>query len=62
MFGYSGNEIGSRFIQQKLETASTEENNMIFIEIYPQSLILMIDVFGNYVLQKLCHACLHTNQ
>ena len=50
VFGYSVDHIGSHFIQQKLETASPEEKNMIFMEIYPQALILMTDVFGNYVL------------
>lgn len=52
VFEFSADQIGSRFIQQKLETASPEEKNMIFMEIYPQALILMTDVFGNYVLQK----------
>ena len=50
VFGYSADQIGSRFIQQKLETASPKEKNMIFMEIYSQALILMVDVFGNYVL------------
>ena len=50
VFGYSVDQIGSRFIQQNLETASLEENNIIFMEIYPQALILMTDVLGNYVL------------
>ncbi|KAI5346446.1 hypothetical protein L3X38_014325 [Prunus dulcis] len=43
---------GSRFIQQKLETATAEEKNMVFDEIMPQALSLMTDVFGNYVIQK----------
>ncbi|KAK6156193.1 hypothetical protein DH2020_010441 [Rehmannia glutinosa] len=45
-------QYGSRFIQQKLETASTQEKNMVFHEIMPQALSLMTDVFGNYVIQK----------
>eukprot|EP00252_Welwitschia_mirabilis_P003361 TRINITY_DN13436_c0_g1_i1.p1 TRINITY_DN13436_c0_g1~~TRINITY_DN13436_c0_g1_i1.p1 ORF type:complete len:1053 (+),score=221.39 TRINITY_DN13436_c0_g1_i1:301-3459(+) len=49
---FSADQIGSRFIQQKLEIASLEEKNMIFREIFPEALILMTDVFGNYVLQK----------
>eukprot|EP01018_Ginkgo_biloba_P012627 Gb_30039 [translate_table: standard] len=49
---FSADQIGSRFIQQKLETASLEEKNMVFQEIFPQALNLMTDVFGNYVLQK----------
>lgn len=48
----SADQYGSRFIQQKLETASTEEKNMVFEEIIPQALSLMTDVFGNYVIQK----------
>ncbi|XP_062221528.1 pumilio homolog 1-like isoform X2 [Phragmites australis] len=50
---FSLDQYGSRFIQQKLETASTEEKNMIFREILPQARSLMTDVFGNYVIQKL---------
>lgn len=48
----SADQCGSRFIQQKLENASTEEKNMVFEEIIPQALSLMTDVFGNYVIQK----------
>ncbi|GMG98278.1 hypothetical protein Nepgr_000118 [Nepenthes gracilis] len=49
---FSVDQYGSRFIQQKLETATIEEKNMVFEEIIPQSLSLMTDVFGNYVIQK----------
>lgn len=49
---FSSDQYGSRFIQQKLETASVEEKNMVFQEISPQALTLMTDVFGNYVVQK----------
>ncbi|KAH7691954.1 pumilio RNA-binding family protein [Dioscorea alata] len=49
---FSMDQYGSRFIQQKLETASTEEKNKIFPEILPQARSLMTDVFGNYVIQK----------
>ncbi|KAK4277940.1 hypothetical protein QN277_015857 [Acacia crassicarpa] len=49
---FSADQYGSRFIQQKLETASMEEKNMVFNEIMPQALSLMTDVFGNYVIQK----------
>ena len=48
----SADQYGSRFIQQKLETATPEEKNMVFHEIIPQALSLMTDVFGNYVIQK----------
>ncbi|CAI9770860.1 unnamed protein product [Fraxinus pennsylvanica] len=49
---FSADQYGSRFIQQKLETATVEEKNMVFSEIFPQALTLMTDVFGNYVIQK----------
>ncbi|KAF5446886.1 hypothetical protein F2P56_032482 [Juglans regia] len=49
---FSADQYGSRFIQQKLETAMIEEKNMVYQEIMPQALALMTDVFGNYVVQK----------
>jgi pumilio RNA-binding family len=48
----SADQHGSRFIQQKLETASNEEKTMVFQEVLPHALTLMTDVFGNYVIQK----------
>ncbi|KAG6890682.1 hypothetical protein C0995_005054 [Termitomyces sp. Mi166 len=51
---FSGDQHGSRFIQQKLETATSEEKQTIFDEIVPTNAFpLMVDVFGNYVIQKL---------
>lgn len=49
---FSGDQHGSRFIQQKLETAHTDEKEIVFNEIRANSLQLMTDVFGNYVIQK----------
>ncbi|KAG0044433.1 mRNA binding protein puf3 [Gryganskiella cystojenkinii] len=49
---FSSDQHGSRFIQQKLETATDEEKQMVFEEILPHALQLMTDVFGNYVIQK----------
>ncbi|KAJ9146687.1 hypothetical protein P3X46_028922 [Hevea brasiliensis] len=49
---FSADQYGSRFIQQKLETATADEKNMVYQEIMPQALALMTDVFGNYVIQK----------
>ena len=56
---FSGDQHGSRFIQQKLETANSDEKDQIFREIQPNALQLMTDVFGNYVIQKLFE---HGNQ
>ncbi|KAE8684890.1 Pumilio-like protein 4 [Hibiscus syriacus] len=49
---FSTDQYGSRFIQQKLETATEKEKNKIFPEIIPHVRALMTDVFGNYVIQK----------
>ncbi|KAJ3273912.1 mRNA binding protein puf3 [Terramyces sp. JEL0728] len=49
---FSGDQHGSRFIQQKLETATNDEKQMVFEEILPHALQLTTDVFGNYVIQK----------
>ncbi|KAI7757765.1 hypothetical protein M8C21_008993 [Ambrosia artemisiifolia] len=42
---FSADQFGSRFIQQKLETATTEEKDMVFNEIMPQAYSLMTDFF-----------------
>ena len=44
---------GSRFIQQRLEVCSDADKQLIFDEIIPLAHLLLTDVFGNYVLQKL---------
>ncbi|KAJ2718059.1 mRNA binding protein puf3, partial [Coemansia sp. Benny D115] len=52
MVEFSCDQHGSRFIQQKLETATLEDKELVFQEVMPSSLQLMTDVFGNYVIQK----------
>ncbi|KAJ3126390.1 mRNA binding protein puf3 [Nowakowskiella sp. JEL0407] len=49
---FSGDQHGSRFIQQKLETANPDDKQLVFDEILPHAFHLMTDVFGNYVIQK----------
>lgn len=49
---FSGDQHGSRFIQQKLETANSDEKDQVFRELKPNARQLMTDVFGNYVIQK----------
>lgn len=49
----SRDQAGSRFLQQKYETASLEDKQMVFEEIFRCGFSLMIDVFGNYVVQKI---------
>ncbi|KAJ7940588.1 ARM repeat-containing protein [Mycena leptocephala] len=51
---FSGDQHGSRFIQNELTTASSEERQSVFDEIVPDNTLQLIqDVFGNYVIQKL---------
>lgn len=49
---FSGDQHGSRFIQQKLETANSDEKDQVFAELEVNAVQLMKDVFGNYVVQK----------
>lgn len=52
MVEFSGDQHGSRFIQDKLQTANSDEKEQVFREIEPNAIQLMKDVFGNYVIQK----------
>jgi len=52
MLEFSLDQLGSRFIQQKLDTLTPEELEAAFAEIAPKGIMLMNDVFGNYVIQK----------
>lgn len=47
-----------RFIQLKLERASSAERQLVFSEILQAAYQLMVDVFGNYVIQKFFEVCL----
>jgi hypothetical protein len=47
-------QYGSRFIQQKLENATADDREKIFPEILSNAIALTTDVFGNYVMQKVC--------
>lgn len=49
---FSVDQHGSRFIQQKLETCSVDEKELVLKEILPHASTLIKDVFGNYVIQK----------
>lgn len=50
---FATDQHGSRFIQQKLELASSEDKESILKEALTDAQRLMTDVFGNYVVQKL---------
>ncbi|RMZ67247.1 hypothetical protein GMOD_00001145 [Pyrenophora seminiperda CCB06] len=49
---FSGDQHGSRFIQQKLIDADGGAKESVFRELEENALQLMQDVFGNYVIQK----------
>ena len=49
---FSANRFGSRFIQDKLQSASSEEKEKVFRELMDELAPLMTDVYGNYVVQK----------
>ncbi|KAF7294896.1 PUM-HD domain-containing protein [Mycena indigotica] len=51
---FSSDQHGSRFIQTELNDATSEEIQSVFDEIVPDNTLHLIqDVFGNYVIQKL---------
>lgn len=43
---FAGDQLGSRHIQSKLDTATAEEKTIVFEEIYPHVLQLSMDVFA----------------
>lgn len=49
---FSKDQIGSRLIQEMIETATPEDLENLFQELNQNSLQLMTDVFGNYIIQK----------
>lgn len=49
-----------RFIQLKLERATPAERQLVFNEILQAAYQLMVDVFGNYVIQKFFEVSLHS--
>jgi hypothetical protein len=50
---FSGDQSGSRLIQERIEQGSDKERQAIFNEIRPNALTLMTDVYGNYCVQKI---------
>lgn len=49
-----------RFIQLKLERATPAERQLVFNEILQAAYQLMVDVFGNYVIQKFFEVSLNS--
>eukprot|EP00803_Ostreobium_quekettii_P002535 evm.model.scf_736EXC.5 EVM.evm.TU.scf_736EXC.5 scf_736EXC:32512-37009(-) len=53
----SQDQVGSRFIQHKLETTGPKDLESALEEILPRGISLMNDAFGNYVVQKFFDHC-----
>lgn len=49
---FAKDQVGSRFIQQKLEFCDLSEKDSIFDEVVANAAELVDDIFGNYVVQK----------
>ncbi|CAL2032632.1 CBN-PUF-8 protein [Caenorhabditis brenneri] len=49
---FAKDQVGSRFIQQKLEYCDKKEKDSIFDEVVANAAELVDDIFGNYVVQK----------
>ncbi|CEF62214.1 Maternal protein pumilio [Strongyloides ratti] len=52
IFAFATDQHGSRFIQQKFDSATSNVRSIVFEAILPHTYNLMKDVFGNYIVQK----------
>ncbi|KAH6793553.1 hypothetical protein C2S52_004030 [Perilla frutescens var. hirtella] len=57
IFSVSKDQHGCRFLQTKFEEGKPEEIQMIFVEVKDHICELMVDQFGNYLVQKFLAAC-----
>lgn len=51
MLAFCLDQSGSRFIQEQLDVTTVEETDSVHEELAAHSLMLMRDVFGNYIIQ-----------
>ena len=49
---FSRDQHGSRFLQKELEVVDADMIQLVFEEVLPVACNLMVDVYGNYVVQK----------
>ena len=49
---FSRDQYGSRFLQREMEVAGVPALQMVFEEVLPVIENLMVDAYGNYVVQK----------
>ncbi|XP_010545311.1 PREDICTED: pumilio homolog 12-like [Tarenaya hassleriana] len=57
IYSMAKDQHGCRFLQRKFSERNTEDIEMIFREIFNHITELMIDPFGNYLVQKLLEVC-----
>ncbi|KAF9619597.1 hypothetical protein IFM89_007918 [Coptis chinensis] len=57
MASVAKDQHGGRFLQKKIEGGRKEDIDLIFSEIKDHLGVLMVDQFGNYLVQKLLDAC-----
>lgn len=50
---FAGDQQGSRFLQEKIPGANSDDRQRVFDEAMVDANALMVDVFGNYVVQQL---------
>ncbi|KAL2277868.1 hypothetical protein FJTKL_15157 [Diaporthe vaccinii] len=50
---FAGDQQGSRFLQEKIPAANSDDKSRVFDEIIVNANQMMTDVFGNYIIQKL---------
>ena len=50
-------QLGCRFLQKQIEEGSPQDVQLIFNEIIDHVVELMINPFGNYLIQKLIDVC-----
>lgn len=53
----SKHQLGCRFLQRVFDEGNSEDTKLIFTEILPHIVELMMDPFGNYLIQKLLDFC-----
>ncbi|XP_047948975.1 pumilio homolog 12-like [Salvia hispanica] len=59
IFAVARDQQGCRFLQSKFEEGKVEDIQMIFMEVKDHICELMVDQFGNYLVQKFLAICNH---